>query len=299
MTNRDRDSFDDYNADDQDDGFLTFDAREEEEDRSRGPLIIVGFLAILALFGVVAWQVYANSRDVGQPPQVSADANPVKAEALPTNAVADSDLDKGVFDAASGAAAPGLDVKPDTSAEAPILTDGSAAPDPVAPAPVVVPVPAAQPAKQVAAVSPPAQKPVVKAEPKPAPAAAATKPAPTKVASVAKEKPAAPKAKAEPAPKPAAPAKPAPAPKAEAAAPASAGFAAQLGSFKDKASADTALAKFRSSGLSGPVSIVAADLGAKGTWYRIRATGFENRAEVTAFCAKAKSAGAQCIPASR
>jgi cell division protein FtsN len=294
MTNRDRDSFDDYNADDQDDGFLTFDAREEEEDRSRGPLIIVGFLAILALFGVVAWQVYANSRDVGQPPQVSADANPVKAEAVPTNTVADGDLDKGVFDAASGAAAPGLDVKPQTSTEAPILTDGSAAPDAVAPAPVVVPVPAAPVAKQAAAASPPAQKPVVKTAPKPAPAAA-----PTKVASVAEEKPAATKAKAEPAPKPATPAKPAPVQKAEAAAPVSAGFAAQLGSFKDKASAETALAKFRASGLSGPVSIVAADLGAKGTWYRIRATGFENRGEVTTFCEKAKSAGAQCIPASR
>jgi cell division protein FtsN len=76
-------------------------------------------------------------------------------------------------------------------------------------------------------------------------------------------------------------------------------FAAQLGSFKDKASADTALARFRASGLSGPVSIVPADLGEKGTWYRIRATGFESRAEVEVFCGKARSAGAQCIPASR
>ena len=35
MANRDRDSFDDYDTDDQDDGFLTFDAREEEEDHNR------------------------------------------------------------------------------------------------------------------------------------------------------------------------------------------------------------------------------------------------------------------------
>jgi len=88
-------------------------------------------------------------------------------------------------------------------------------------------------------------------------------------------------------------------PKVEPAPAAGSGFAAQLGSFKDKASADAALAKFRASGLSGPVSIVPADLGAKGTWYRIRATGFESRSEVDIFCGKARSAGAQCIPASR
>ncbi|GIU67537.1 SPOR domain-containing protein [Candidatus Phycosocius spiralis] len=299
MTNRNRDSFEDYNPDDQDDGFLTFDAREEEEDRSRGPLIIVGFLAVLALFGVIAWQVYANSRDVGQPPQVTADANPVKTEAVPANTIADSDLDKGVFDAASGANAPGLDVKPQTSAEAPILTDGSAAPVAVAPAPVVVPVPATPPAKQGVAASPPVDKPATKSEPMPAPKVASTKPAPKQVASIAKEKPRPSQPKAEPAPKPAPPVKPVPVPKAEATGAAGSGFAAQLGSFKDKASADTALARFRASGLSGPVTIVTADLGAKGTWYRIRATGFENRGEVTAFCEKAKSAGAQCIPASR
>ncbi|OYU77185.1 MAG: hypothetical protein CFE32_06900 [Alphaproteobacteria bacterium PA3] len=287
MANRDRDSFDDYDTDDQDDGFLTFDAREEEEDRSRGPLIIVGIVAVLALIGVVFWQVYQSSREPGETPQVAADSGSFKApgDTAATAPVVGSDLDKGVFDAASGASAPALEVQPTSPAEAPILTDGSAAPAAVAPAPTPAPA-TTPPPRQVAAATvtkPAATTLAVK------PAAPAPKPAPvvTKVA--------APAATPVKAPAPAAP-KAVPVP---ATAAASAGFAAQLGSFKDKASADTALARFRASGLSGPVSIVAADLGAKGTWYRIRATGFESRSEVDVFCGKARSAGAQCIPASR
>jgi cell division septation protein DedD len=284
MANRDRDSFDDYDTDDQDDGFLTFDAREEEEDRSRGPLIIVGIVAVLALIGVVFWQVYSSSRERGDTPQVAADSGSFKAPGDPaaTAPVVGSDLDKGVFDAASGASAPALEVQPTSPAEAPMLTDGSAAPAVVAPAPAPAPA-AAPPPRQVAAATP---KPVATTPAvKPATPAPATKPAPvvTKTATPPK------------APAPAVP-KAVPAP---ASTSASTGFAAQLGSFKDKASADTALARFRASGLSGPVSIVAADLGEKGTWYRIRATGFESRSEVEVFCGKARSAGAQCIPASR
>lgn len=284
MANRDRDSFDDYDTDDQDDGFLTFDAREEEEDRSRGPLIIVGIVAVLALIGVVFWQVYSSSRERGDTPQVAADSGSFKAPGDPaaTAPVVGSDLDKGVFDAASGASAPALEVQPTSPAEAPMLTDGSAAPAVVAPAPAPAPA-AAPPPRQVAAAAP---KPVATTPAvKPATPAPATKPAPvvTKTATPPK------------APAPAVP-KAVPAP---ASTSASTGFAAQLGSFKDKASADTALARFRASGLSGPVSIVAADLGEKGTWYRIRATGFESRSEVEVFCGKARSAGAQCIPASR
>ena len=284
MANRDRDSFDDYDTDDQDDGFLTFDAREEEEDRSRGPLIIVGIVAVLALIGVVFWQVYSSSRERGDTPQVAADSGSFKAPGDPaaTAPVVGSDLDKGVFDAASGASAPALEVQPTSPAEAPMLTDGSAAPAVVAPAPAPAPA-AAPPPRQVAAATP---KPVATTPAvKPATPAPATKPAPvvTKTATP---------------PKAAAPAVPKAVP-APASTSASTGFAAQLGSFKDKASADTALARFRASGLSGPVSIVAADLGEKGTWYRIRATGFESRSEVEVFCGKARSAGAQCIPASR
>ena len=290
MANRDRDSFDDYDTDDQDDGFLTFDAREEEGDRSRGPLIIVGIVAVLALIGVVFWQVYSSSREPGDTPQVAESNGSFKAPGDPvaTAPVVGSDLDKGVFDAASGASAPALEVQPASPPEAPVLTDGSAAPAAVAPVPTPAPAPTPPP-RQVTSATP--TKPAATtATVKPAAPAPAPKPVPviTKVATPAK------------APAPSAPKSvPVAVPASAAASAASAGFAAQLGSFRDKASADTALASFRASGLSGPVSIVAADLGAKGTWYRIRATGFESRSEVVAFCGKARTAGAQCIPASR
>lgn len=287
MANRDRDSFDDYDTDDQDDGFLTFDAREEDEDRGRGPLIIVGIVLVLALIAVVGWQVYNGSRETGETPQVAADTGSFKAAADPAAAGSSpgGDVDKGVFDAASGAAAPALDVQPATTAETPMLTDGSAAPAavapvPAAPAPAPAPAQTTPPPRQVAQAPKVETKPVVKpAAPETKPAAVAKAPAPTKAAAPA-------------------PAKAATPPPAKA-APAASGFAAQLGSFKDKASADSALAGFRASGLTGPVAVVPADLGAKGTWYRIRVTGFSTRSEVDAFCVKARSAGAQCIPAAR
>jgi cell division protein FtsN len=237
---------------------------------------------VLALIAVVFWQVYSSSRAPGDTPQVVENNGSFKAPGDPaeTAPVVGSDLDKGVFDAASGASAPALEVQPTSPAEAPMLTDGSAAPAAVAPAPL--PVPAATPPPRQVAAATPTKPAATTATVKPAAPAPAPKPVPivTKIATPAK------------APAPAAP-KPVPVPVSASA------FAAQLGSFKDRASADTALARFRASGLSGPVSIVAADLGAKGTWYRIRATGFESRTEVDVFCGKARSAGAQCIPASR
>jgi cell division protein FtsN len=299
MANRDRDSFDDYDTDDQDDGFFTFDAREEEEDRSRGPLIIVGIVAVLALIAVVFWQVYSSGREPGDTPQVAADTGSFKApgEGALTAPVVGSDLDKGVFDAASGASAPALDVQPTSPEESPVLTDGSAVPAASAPAPAQMPTP-----RQVAAATTKAGAtvPAVKS------AAPATKSGPNSGPSSGPGS----GPKSGPVPVAAKVSSPVPTPAKAPAAAASkpvpvqppvtaSAFAAQLGSFKDRASADTALARFRASGLSGPVSIVAADLGAKGTWYRIRATGFESRSEVEVFCSKARGAGAQCIPASR
>jgi cytoskeletal protein RodZ len=297
-----RDSFDDFENDDQDDGFLTFDARDEEEDRSRGPLVIAAIVAVLLICGIILWQLYAGSRDAGETPQIAADTGSFKAAPADTGGTTTPDLDKGVFDAADGTGAPPLDVQPTTGAEDPLLADGGAVPA-ATPQPSVAPtpVPTPAPSRQVAAVTP-APKP--KPAPAPAPKPAA-KPAPVKVAEAVPTPAPAPTPKiavATPVAKAPAPvqvadvATPAPAPKARAA---SGGIAAQLGSFQTRASADVALARYRASGLSGPVSVVAADLGAKGTWYRIRATGFDTRSEVEGFCAKARSAGAQCIPSGR
>jgi cell division protein FtsN len=311
----DRDNFNDFDDDDQDDGFLTFDARDEEEDRSRGPLVIAAIVAVLAICGVILWTLYSGSREGGDTPQVAADTGSFKTTPTDAGGTQTGDLDKGVYDAANGTDAPPLDVQPNTTgAEDPLLADGGALPDAaVAPtAPVTTPRPTPAPApvakREVAAVTPPrptpqptpAPKPVVKPKPAPVQVAQATPPRPAPTTTPKAPAPAPVQvAQASPPPAPKATPSPAPAPTPAPARPSSGGIAAQLGSFQTRASADTALARYRASGLSGPVSVVAADLGAKGTWYRIRATGFDTRGEVEGFCAKARSAGAQCIPSGR
>jgi outer membrane biosynthesis protein TonB len=301
-----RDSFDDFEDDDQDDGFMTFDARDEVEDRSRGPLVIAAIVAVLAICGIILWKLYADSRDAGETPQIASDSGSFKTAPADPGGTQTQDLDKGVFDAASGGDAPPVQVQPNTTgAEDPLLADGSAVP-PATPAVAATPA-AATPAPVV----PPPRKEVVASTPAPKPQPVAKPPAPKppqQVAAVSQPRPTpapAPAKVATPAPTPApAASEPAAAPKAAstpapAPRPSGSGIAAQLGSFQTRAAADVALARYRASGLSGPVSVVAADLGAKGTWYRIRATGFDTRSEVDVFCSKARSAGAQCIPTGR
>jgi hypothetical protein len=284
-----RNAFDDFENDDQDDGFLTFDAREEDEDRSRGPLVIAAIVAVLLICGIILWQLYESNRGGEQTPQVAAETGAFKTNAVDAGGTPALDLDKGVFSAAEGVAAPPLDVQPTQGVESPVVADTGSVPAPAPPMATdtagasLVPAPSPLPEPRPIVASPP---------PKPAPVPAKA-PAPVKVAATTPPKIAtAPVAKA--------PAAKAPVPVQIAGAPApvaaAAGIGAQLGSFQSRAAAETALARYRTSGLTGPVSVVAADLGSKGTWYRIRATGFETRSEVISFCAKARSAGAQCIP---
>jgi outer membrane biosynthesis protein TonB len=312
----DRDNFNDFDDDDQDDGYMTFDARDEGEDRSRGPLVIAAIVAVLAICGVILWQLYAGSRESGDTPIVAADNGSFKAAPSEVGGTQNGDLDKGVFDAANGVGAPPLDVQPNTAgAEDPLLADGDVVPTPApavvpAPRPVAVtpaPAPKPQPKEpqqvQRATQAPaPAPKPVVKPKPAPVQVAQAT---PRTTPATAPTSPKAVPVTTQPVSTPVAvpsssSSSSTPTPKAvPAPRPSGSGIAAQLGSFQTRASADTALARYRASGLSGPVSVVSADLGEKGTWYRIRATGFDTRAEVEGFCAKARSAGAQCIPSGR
>jgi hypothetical protein len=43
--------------------------------------------------------------------------------------------------------------------------------------------------------------------------------------------------------------------------------------------------------------IVSVDLGAKGTWFRLRTGSFPDRAAAADFCARLKAEGASCLPA--
>ncbi|MGB5949396.1 MAG: SPOR domain-containing protein, partial [Parvibaculum sp.] len=100
-------------------------------------------------------------------------------------------------------------------------------------------------------------------------------------------------------PKPAATAKPAPAQASKAPASAKGAYLVQVAALKDEKSARAswrALSQRFPAVLGGhALDIEKADLGAKGTWYRVRAAGFQTKAAATEACARLKAAGQACM----
>lgn len=283
------------------DDVRVFDAAEDEEDveGSRLPLLIVIALFVLAAFGAVVWLAYQQGVRQGhaEAPRLIA-AEPGPAKVAPTDAggtptphtglkiyeqPAPSDVD--ASDEAPPPPAAALKpstaevppAKPETTPAAPPATT----PKPVAMAPVATP-PAATLAPPAAKPTPPPAKPV---------------PTPAKPAQMA--------ATAPPKPlgtdKPAVPPKPVETPAAKpmaTAAPAAGTGLLQIGSYKSEAEANAAWAKYKGKhgslvgGLSSDVQ--QADLGAKGTWYRLRIVA-GSKADATALCAKLKADGGDCL----
>jgi len=130
-------------------------------------------------------------------------------------------------------------------------------------------------AAPVDAAKPAAPPPVAQA-PKPAPVAAAPAPAPAPVATT-----------------------PAPAPVAAKPAAAGGAYVLQIGAFKSQAEADTAWRAYKGKHaalLTGYNSdIQQADLGEKGTWYRLRIAGFGDREVASALCDRLKADGGGCF----
>lgn len=280
MPQNHRDPFDDY-EDDDDAGYLTFDARDDDEGIRRGPIILVAILFLLAVFGAILWVYFVGGKSGSdEPPAISASTDSYKEAQLNDIGVPSNDIGNSVYGTSEGAEPPPLEVEAMNGAQTPLVPANAVA----APATTATPIAKETPPRPTTTAAPKAATPAPKATTL-APKAATTTPTPKAAA---------------PAPAPSATianAAPKAAPSTSPSAASSGSHAAQLGSFSTKAAADTALANYRATGLTGPVSIVAANLGAKGTWYRIRATGFENRAQVMEFCQKARSAGANCIPA--
>ncbi|MEI9989605.1 MAG: SPOR domain-containing protein [Rhizomicrobium sp.] len=260
------------------DDVRVFDAAEDEEDveGSRLPLLIVIALLVLAAFGAVVWLAYQKGVQQGHaeaPRVIAAAQGPAKV--APENAGGTPTPYTGLKiyqqPAPSDAEASGDTAPPSNDAMKP------------APAPVQA-TPAPPPPKPVATA--PVQTPAVTAPPPAAP-----KPAPV----VAKPAPVEPKTV--PAQTVAAPPKPAPAPVVAPAAPAGSGLL-QIGSYKSEADANAAWAAYKAkhaslvSGLSSDVK--SADLGAKGTWYRLRIVA-GSKAEASALCAKLKAEGGDCL----
>jgi cell division protein FtsN len=94
---------------------------------------------------------------------------------------------------------------------------------------------------------------------------------------------------------------PAPSTPAATAAPAAEGdYVLQIGSYKSEDEASSSWKSYKvKHAIAGsyPESIKQVDLGAKGTWYRLRIGGFASKDAAAAFCAKLKASGGDCIPA--
>lgn len=262
MNNRHNDAFDDY--DDDDEGFMTFDARGDDNGTGRGPIILAAIVLLFLVFGAILWVYFTGNRTkTDDAPLISAQNETYKETPINQVGTVAEDVDKGVYAATSGEEPPPLQIQAIDGGEQPILK----------------PAQTATPAAKPAAVTPAQTAPkVAQTTPKPA--------APLVAPQVAAPKPATPPKPTTTTPKPAVTSTPS----------SGGGVTAQLGSFPTKAGAEKALANYRASGMSGAAIIVPADLGAKGTWYRVKATGFKSRDQALEFCAKAKAAGANCIP---
>jgi outer membrane biosynthesis protein TonB len=266
------------------DDVRVFDGGEDEEDveGSRLPLLIVIALLVLAAFGAVVYLAYQRGVQQGHSeiPRVIA-AAPGPAKIAPANA--------------GGTPTPYTGLKiyqqpapSDDSADTDTATPSPPKPAPVAamPAPAVTPPPKPVPTKPVptkpapamTAATPPKPAPVV---PKPAPVV--PKPAPTQTAAATP-----PPAVVKP---PVAVVTP---------APAAGGGLLQIGSYKSAAEANAAWASYKAkhSGLVGGLSsdVKTVDLGAKGTWVRLRIVT-ATKADAVSLCARLKADGGDCIPA--
>ena len=252
------------------------DSDDSDEEGSRLPLLIVIALLVLAAFGVVVWLAYNQGLQRGR-----ADApRPVASDtAQPGNATPYKGLK--IYEQPAPADQDTADE--DSAPPPPTETAKPAPPAAMTPTP---------PAAATRLAPPPTAQSVT---PTP-PAETATKP-PQQLAVVTPK----PRAKpVEPAPAASAPAVPA---SSEPAATASSGsYVLQIGSYKSQDEADTSWKSYQAKHpmLGGYESDVKkADLGDKGTWYRLRVGSFATKDAATALCDKLKADGGDCLLAKR
>ncbi len=309
-----------------------FDGSEEDDDveGSRLPLLIVLALLVLAMFAGVVWLAYTQgvARGRGETPVLTAASGPERV--APAQAGGNNVPYQG-FKIYEQPAPPDDDSAPAAQAPKPAAPPPVAAAPVEAPKPAPAPVEAPKPAPVAAAPKPDAKPaPVAMTPAKPAPAPVA-KPAaagpPKSVAALIQQANSTPPAPAPalkqtvPVPAPAGgPATGAPRqlgaaaapvtapPKPAAALPAptatkpvtSGGYVLQIGAYKSQADAEAAWKAYKAkhaallSGYSDDVQ--QADLGEKGTWYRLRIGGLSDKEVATALCDRLKADGGACIP---
>jgi cell division protein FtsN len=273
-----------------------FDGAEEEEDDSEGsrlPLVIVLALIVLCAFGGVVWLAYVQgvARGRTETPVLAAAPGPEKVAPENPGGAAVPYQGFKIYEQPAPQDEGDTPAKPPQQAAKAETPPAAAAP----PAPKEAPPPAkeAAPASKEAAPQPvtrqaAAPKPVTPPPaPKPSVAPAATG-APRTLPGVAAATPAPAKpvaqAAAQPAPKPAA---------------ASGAYVLQIGAFKSQAEADSAWRAYKARHAAlltgyGP-DVQKADLGDKGTWYRLRIAGFADRDVAAALCDRLKADSGACF----
>jgi cell division protein FtsN len=272
-----------------------FDGEDEEDvEGSRLPLLIVLALLVLAMFAGFVWLAYSEgvARGRGEAPVVTADAGP--ARVAPANPGGTAEPYKGfkVYEQpappdedTAQAAAPAQPKAQQPAPQAKPSAPVAVAPAKPAPATTTEPPPA-----RMAAVEPPKSVP-----PKPAalPAQPARPIGPATAPPRSLNSNAAP-----PAAMAANPARAAPVPAASPPA-ASGAVVLQIGAYKSETDANTAWTIYKSkhaallAGYSPDVQ--QADLGEKGTWYRLRIGGFPSRDVASALCDRLKADGGTCF----
>ncbi|HEY7978402.1 MAG TPA: SPOR domain-containing protein [Rhizomicrobium sp.] len=268
------------------------DEQDIDEEGSRLPLLIVIALLVLAAFGGVVWLAYSQGVQRGRadaPRMIVAAPGPVKEAAAGST---DTPKALKIYQQP----APAEDDVDSDSVPPPPTEVTKPAPTPMAAKPEEKPVVAAHKPTETAkptelAKAPPA-KPVEK------PVVTAAKPAPTKPTPV-EAKPAAKAVETAALPPPTA--APAASKPVEAAVAGTGGaYVLQIGAYKSQADADASWKSFTSKHpMAGGYSedVRKADLGDKGTWYRLRMGSFSDKAAATAFCEKLKSDGGNCLVA--
>jgi len=249
-----------------------------DEEGSRLPLLIVIALLVLAAFAGVVWLAYSQGVQRGRsdaPRMIVAASGPDKEAA--SNSEPSNGTDLKIYQQQAPIGEDTEAIPPTQTAPAPRVT-AQTSPIVVAPkvAPAVTPKPES-PAKEAFKEAPavkPVPKLVVVEKPKPN-VVAQTQPSSTAITI-------APVVAVTPKP-------------ADAAAGA---YALQIGAYKSQADADTAWKAYEA---KHPIvggyaeDVQKADLGGKGTWYRLRVGSFSNKAVATALCDKLKADGGNCF----
>ena len=256
------------------DEIRVFSGGEDDEDveGSRLPLLIVIALLVLAAFGGVVWLAYQRGVQQGHsevPRVIAAEPGPVKVAPTAPGGTPTPYTGLKIYQQPAPANDQSVAVAPQPSAR----VVAKAAPPSATPAP--------PPLTLAPATQPPERKPVAATSPP----AALTKPAPVHTAEVAPIRPSVPATESI----------------APSASPRATGDGIlQIGSYKSEADAGAAWIAYKAkhstllAGLTPDVKQV--DLGAKGTWFRLRIVTADKSA-ATALCDRLKAEGAACIPA--